>query len=179
MQRKPKAVSTLEDLVRGNFIQTPSAMFRGRLFGEFPDWFYKVDRGDWPLHVLNARHGYIGYLDEIMATYRADTGGIYSSKNRVEQLKGAMHAAEAIDVHLNYRYHEIISNTNTSRMAKIIELLAADDDWSQVGSYALKYLRKCGVANRQTMTMLKRIIKGYFPWICRIQRQVNSNLYKT
>jgi glycosyltransferase involved in cell wall biosynthesis len=29
MQRKPKAVSTLEDLVRGNFIQTPSAMFRG------------------------------------------------------------------------------------------------------------------------------------------------------
>ena len=40
--------------------------------------------GDWPLHVLNARHGLIGFLDESMAAHRMHAGGIWTSRKQFE-----------------------------------------------------------------------------------------------
>ena len=57
---EPKQISTLEDLVGGNFLQTCSVMFRNRLFDEIPDWYYGLLLGDCPLHILNADHVKIG-----------------------------------------------------------------------------------------------------------------------
>src|SRR5437762_2202436 len=65
-----KEVSMLEDLLLANIIPTCSTVFRRELFGEFPDWFYTLKLGDWPLHILNAQHGKIGYINEVMASYR-------------------------------------------------------------------------------------------------------------
>jgi len=179
MQRRPKPISTLEDLVKGNFIQTPSVMFRARLFDEFPHWYYELDRGDWPLHILNAQHGRIGYMDDIMAIYRVHGGGVYSSKSCVEQLKGAIHAAEVINRHLNYRYDRTVSKANASRLAKITDLLETNGDRVQSRYYALKYLRRYGPANRRTITMLTKIMKGYFPWMYRIQRRIDRLWHNT
>ncbi len=41
MRHKPESISTLEDLIAGNFIQTPSVVFRAHLFQRFPDWYCK------------------------------------------------------------------------------------------------------------------------------------------
>jgi len=71
-----KPVSTLDDLLRENFIPTLTALFRNRLFTDFPPWFHRVKYCDWALHVLNASHGTIGYIDAIMATYRLHDGGL-------------------------------------------------------------------------------------------------------
>jgi glycosyltransferase involved in cell wall biosynthesis len=72
----------LDDLYeQGNFIGTCSVVYRNRMFKGIPDWYYNVPVGDFPLHLLNAAHGKIGFIDEIMGVYRMHKGGVFSEKN--------------------------------------------------------------------------------------------------
>lgn len=75
-----REVSTIKNLIEGNFMQTCSVVFRNGLFGKFPDWFLEAGLGDWPLHILNAQHGDIGYLPETMSAYRVHPQGVWTSK---------------------------------------------------------------------------------------------------
>jgi len=74
----------LQYLANGNFIHTPSVVFR-KNFKEFPLWIKFSPIGDYPLHILNAQYGLIKYLPEQMAVYRIGNG-IWSSQNRVYQI---------------------------------------------------------------------------------------------
>lgn len=77
--------TTIEDLAQANYIHTPSVVFRNNLFEKFPDSFKKVPAGDYFLHLLNARHGKIKKLPDVMAVYRMHDGGIWSTKPIEEQ----------------------------------------------------------------------------------------------
>ncbi|MDG7000143.1 MAG: glycosyltransferase [Nitrososphaerota archaeon] len=78
----PAQVTTIEDLIEwGNYIQTPSVMYRNDLIKEFPEWYYRSPVGDFPLHLLNALHGKIMYIDREMAVYRVHKGGVWSQRN--------------------------------------------------------------------------------------------------
>ena len=73
-----KKSPALAELLRRNFIQTSSVMYRwnpdGKLFSEFP---LKELPGDWLLHILHARHGEIGFIPDVMAVYRRHVGGLW------------------------------------------------------------------------------------------------------
>ena len=72
-----KSVYTLRELLRGNFIPSLAVMFRnGPEHHPLPDWFYQTRYADWPLHILNAARGDIGYIDEVMGVYQQHSGGI-------------------------------------------------------------------------------------------------------
>lgn len=78
----------IEDLARGNFIHTPSVIFRNNLFKEFPAWYKDSPVGDYVLHMLNAAHGKIKYLPDAMAVYRRHANGIWSMKSQLDQSIG-------------------------------------------------------------------------------------------
>lgn len=99
---------TLEDLLEGNFIPTCSTMFRNRLFDEIPQWYYEAAMGDWPLHILNAHYGDIGFIDEIMGVHRIHGGSVWSSRNRVDLLHKSIRAAEIIQQGLSSEHREKI-----------------------------------------------------------------------
>jgi glycosyltransferase involved in cell wall biosynthesis len=63
-------VYRLNDILKGNFISNLSMMFRNQWIDDLPDWYWQMPIGDWPLHILNAQHGDIGYIDEVMGVYR-------------------------------------------------------------------------------------------------------------
>ena len=63
-------VTTITDLAKGNYIHTPSVIFRNKLFDQFPNEFRESPAGDYFLHMLNARYGKIKKLHDIMAVYR-------------------------------------------------------------------------------------------------------------
>lgn len=101
--------ATLADIWGGNFIATCSAMFRRSVLPVIPAWYdacFPVT--DWPLYVLYAEHGDIGYIPEVMAAYRLHEGGLYSplpaaAKLRsVDELYRAMNEGTA-------RRHETIA----------------------------------------------------------------------
>ena len=108
-----KEVATLEDLLHENFIPTLTVMFRNRLFGRFPDWFAELKYGDWPLHLLNAQFGKIGYLNESMAMYRVHGGGAASGAvgdidRYLRNIDGIIEVYERFNAFFAYRYDDII-----------------------------------------------------------------------
>ena len=68
----------LNDIVRGQFIHTASIMLRNGLVSELPQWFYEAPVGDWPLLVLYAQYGKIGFIDQAMSVHRVHGGGLWS-----------------------------------------------------------------------------------------------------
>jgi glycosyltransferase involved in cell wall biosynthesis len=84
--------SGLHELLRGNFIATSSVVYRRAAVAEVPAWydrFFPVT--DWPLHVLYAREGGIGYLDRALGAYRLHDGGLFSTLGEREKLEANAH----------------------------------------------------------------------------------------
>lgn len=71
---------TFEELLETNFIATCSVMYRNGLIGELPSWLFTLALLDWPLHILHAQKGHIGYLDQQMACYRIHPNSNFSSR---------------------------------------------------------------------------------------------------
>jgi glycosyltransferase involved in cell wall biosynthesis len=101
-------ISTIEDILRKNFIPACSVMFRNRLFGAFPDWFFDLKLGDWPLHILNAQYGKIGYINEVMAAYRLHRVAAWSSLTPDQIIAYAGEMFRHIDAHFVNQYHQVI-----------------------------------------------------------------------
>jgi glycosyltransferase involved in cell wall biosynthesis len=108
----PEPVTTLADLIAGNYLQTGSVMFRAGLYGELPPWYLDMPTFDWPLHVLNAEHGNIGYLDEILGVYRVHSAGFWSMRmsryESIADVEGMIRAYGTLDRHTGGRYREVI-----------------------------------------------------------------------
>lgn len=74
-----KTVLTLDDLLKANFIQTNSVMYRWALAdGKYCDVPDGILPGDWFLHLLHAKHGKIGFLPDVMSVYRKHSGGVWA-----------------------------------------------------------------------------------------------------
>jgi glycosyltransferase involved in cell wall biosynthesis len=105
---------SLEDVVLNFFIPTCSTMFRNQLPNPFPEWYYSMPMGDWPLHILNAEHGNYGYLNEILGVYRVHENSMWSSQNPALMYEKTITAAEIINRYLGYKFDEGIKR-NISR----------------------------------------------------------------
>lgn len=91
--RKP--YYTIDDLLEhSNFIPTCSVMFRNNLFNKFPEWFFNSPVGDFPLNILNAQYGKIGFINEPMAVYRRHKGGLHGGRSKAQNLKELLRAYE-------------------------------------------------------------------------------------
>ncbi len=77
--------STITDLAKYNFMQTPSVVYRNHLFESFPDYFVSSPIGDYFLHMLNAKYGKIFFLNENMAVYRIHDTSYWSSKQQIDR----------------------------------------------------------------------------------------------
>lgn len=86
-KEKTEQTYTVEQLAKGNFIHTLSAVFRHKLFRELPEQFMNSPALDYVIHLLNATHGKIKYMPEPMAVYRRHKQGIFSQLTVAEQHK--------------------------------------------------------------------------------------------
>jgi glycosyltransferase involved in cell wall biosynthesis len=77
--REVPDTTSIMDLADGNYIHTPSVVFRNKLFDQFPTLFFKAPVGDYFLHMLNAKYGKIKKMNECMAIYRLHPNGAFSS----------------------------------------------------------------------------------------------------
>jgi glycosyltransferase involved in cell wall biosynthesis len=159
--RIPKAVSTLDDLAGGNFIQTCSVMFRSRLFEEFPPWYDGSPLGDWPLHILNAEHGDIGYLDEVLAAYRVHSGGIWSAQmsryRTIEDVEKVISMYEVLNRHLKLRYAEKINKKLTPLYEKAMRILYQSRQYKRARSYARSYFLSLPLKQRIRQLFLLKV----------------------
>jgi len=73
-ENKDRKKFTTKELLKGNFIQTSSVMYRRQNYAELAP---HVTPGDWYLHLYHARFGKIGFIDETMSVYRRHAGGLW------------------------------------------------------------------------------------------------------
>ncbi len=79
--------TTIEDLFLRNYIPTASVVFRNNE-DPFPKWIDDMPIGDWPLHLNHARFGKVKYFDQVMSVYRTHDTSTWSTKSKLEMLKG-------------------------------------------------------------------------------------------
>lgn len=81
---------SLAGLWQGNPFPTCGSLFRRACVPAIPQWydsFFPVT--DWPLYILFAEQGDVGYIPEPMGAYRLHPGGLYSAQGDAAKL-GAM-----------------------------------------------------------------------------------------
>ena len=78
-----KDIYTIDDLSKGNFIHTPSVVFRNMEI-EFPEWYFSSFLGDYPLWSWLSKKGKIKYFPEKMGVYRENIG-VWSGKSQEER----------------------------------------------------------------------------------------------
>ncbi|MBI5189392.1 MAG: glycosyltransferase [Nitrospirae bacterium] len=157
--RGMRQVSTLDDIVLGNFIPSLTVMFRNGLFGDFPGWFFKTRFCDWPVHILNAQAGKMWYMDESLATYRVHPGGVTfaartDQDKSIEQLEGKVQVYELANAHLGYRYDKVINERLSGYFG---QLAIMHERNGATASAALCYLR--GIARARSRARVSYLSK--------------------
>jgi glycosyltransferase involved in cell wall biosynthesis len=104
-----KEISSLEDILMGNFMTLLSTMFRTASIRGLPEWYDDFIITDWPLYILAAEHGKIGYIDEVMGIYRYHPGGVYSPFTETQKHEITLKFYRTINKNLNYRYDKVIN----------------------------------------------------------------------
>ena len=138
---KQKEFSTVEDLLIDNFIPTAAVMYRRGLIGRV-SWAEALKMGDWVIHILNALHGKIGYIDEIMSVYVVHRGGVWSTKDSKSMLLSIVDLFEALDKHLGARYTRIIDRILRWRYLILSEVYENSSDLVTAKTYAIKSITR-------------------------------------
>jgi len=147
-----------------NPIATCSVMFRNRLFTEFPDWYFGLQLGDWPLHILNARFGRIGYLPELLSAYRVHAGGKWSALppyrtipyvvemlthvNQYFKFEYNAPIEQTITEMINYLSWDLIKNHSAEARAQVIRQIAGTTNSDVVAQMAIAAIAKAAELER-------------------------------
>lgn len=118
------AISKTHDLLERNFLATCSVVYRAGLFGDFPSWFYRVQTGDWVMHLLNSQHGDIAYLDEELAAYRLHDAGVWLSANEQQRQRWAIQGLKLLARKLGPAHRRRIREILQLRRAALADLQA-------------------------------------------------------
>ena len=153
-----KRMFTLADIISHNFVPTCSAVFRNKLFGEFPDWFLSMPMGDWPLHVLNAEHGTICYMDEVLAAHRFHEAGVWSGLETVAILLNSIAAANYLNNHYQSKFKKEINKSIAFWHWKIAQILYQKGDIEGAYCHGMKCLVTSPFSKVRTKVRLSKII---------------------
>lgn len=95
----------------GGFMATNSMMFLATYLIDLPKWMNKSPVGDYPLMLVLASKGAIGYIDEVMSAYRVEHKNSWSStmrksfRKRKNLLLGLIEMLDNFNEWTNYKYN--------------------------------------------------------------------------
>jgi glycosyltransferase involved in cell wall biosynthesis len=90
----------LQDLLWANFVGSASVLWRRPHTEQLPAWFWEVPVGDWPMHVMCAQRGWIGYIDEVMCAHRIHTRGAFVGMAEAAQVRQRLEIRRYLAAHL-------------------------------------------------------------------------------
>ncbi|MDP1623922.1 MAG: glycosyltransferase [Bacteroidales bacterium] len=100
---------TIEDLLKCNFINTPSLVIRNTDFlKRITNSYEHIPTLDWMITILASQYGKICYFPESMAVYRMHDGGIHSHKDKKYFLESAITLFEFLEQNINPEFHTAV-----------------------------------------------------------------------
>ena len=116
------SVTNILDLAHGNYIHTPSVLYRNCLTQGLPEFLNSIPIGDYPLHLLMAEHGKIKYLPEKMAVYRVHSDGYYSTLSNEEKMRGFLDVLNPLIFYFEKK-PDVMNVLKDQRFRLLIQLL--------------------------------------------------------
>jgi glycosyltransferase involved in cell wall biosynthesis len=95
--------SGLDDILMWSFIPSCTPMIRRDALVPLPRWYDDAEYGDWPLYILAAQHGRLGYIDETWAVYRRHAQGYWTGQDARRQYDGLMRFFDLLERNLDTR----------------------------------------------------------------------------
>ncbi len=95
------ALTTIDDLCRGNYITNCSSLWRREYCPEPPQWMADLLLCDYAMHLINACHGHIIYIRRPMAVYRKHRQALWSGADERRRLDNAIAVRERALEHLD------------------------------------------------------------------------------
>lgn len=133
-------ITTMENLWQGNYIATSATMFRNGVIGTVPEWytdFFPIT--DWPLHLLNAEQGKIGFINETMSVYRIHKKGMYSPYSETRKQDETLNFYNKINHCLKYKYDKIIKSSISKYFFEWAEEYYIRNDYQNAKRCAINY----------------------------------------
>ena len=147
----------IDILLRSNCLPTVSLLFRNHLFSEYPSWFESVVLADWSLNILNARHGSIMYIDEIMAVQRRHAGGTWTGRSHVDQLTDLISTARTFRPILTLAQRRLLDRHVSERRGKLILAVARGQGlWGGLQSLC-KSVHECLTTGEDVRALLQSV----------------------
>jgi glycosyltransferase involved in cell wall biosynthesis len=143
LSRPRRPILTINDLLRKNPMHTCSVMFRRGLFGDWPSWYFTLAMGDWPLHILNAEHGNIGYVDEVMAAYRVHPGGAWATQPQARRVGETIRLLEHVEGHLTGQAKRAAQFSLARHYFLGARIHFGSADWTQARRFMKLTIRMC------------------------------------
>lgn len=107
----PNEISTILDIINENIIPTCSVMYVRGTLPDIPEWTKKYWMMDWPLHLLVATKGDIGFIDIPMAAYRRHSDGACARTDFVRKYHGVIDMLEMFDKQTVFQYDRAIQRS--------------------------------------------------------------------
>lgn len=123
---------TLRRMLISDPVPTSSVMFRRAIVGEFPAWYYTIMMGDWPLLVLNLRHGNMWYDAQVAAAHRVHAGGLWSGAEPVRRRRARIEIYERLNEELRFAHDLLIRGRIARQYLALAEHHATTGESAQV-----------------------------------------------
>jgi len=169
---------TIRDLMNGNFIPSCSVMLRRGLVKRLPDWYLDMPQGDWPLYILNAQHGWIGYIDEAMAVHRIHAGSAWSGRRVSGELARILAGYEVLISNFDASYRSALRAGQARHRRKLFDALMAEKRFPAAAVCLARYARTPSSCRGSVRPLLKRLVVGMLPAGHRVYRMLRGNAAK-
>jgi glycosyltransferase involved in cell wall biosynthesis len=153
----------LADILRRNFLATPSVMFRNGVHRQIPPWYYDFESlSDWPFWVLSALSGDIVLLDRVMADYRLSSSSSMMSRGALFWYRMDAEFYEQVESILPSKWHRLVRAEKGKRYESMAYALRKQGDFPASLEAALKAFRapslidNCGSKTKALLASLVR-----------------------
>jgi len=114
----------LEEILRHDFLPSPSVVFRNGIHRELPPWYFDLaPTTDWPIYVLAALSGDIVLVDRVMADYRLTPGSSLMSKGDLVWYETDARFYEHIEKILPVKWKRLVRSEKGKRYEAMAYLL--------------------------------------------------------
>ena len=129
----------LAEIIRHNFVPSPSIMFRNGIHRDLPKWFFDLTgMADWPLLVLAGNSGDIVLLDRVMADYMLSPGSSMTSKGSLYWYAMDLQFYEHMESILPSEWHRFARAGKGKRYESMSYLLGKQGDFTASREAAVK-----------------------------------------
>jgi glycosyltransferase involved in cell wall biosynthesis len=132
----------LSEIIRSNFVPSPSIMFRNGIQRELPAWYLDFAyMTDWPVLVVAALSGDILLLDRVMADYTLTPDSSFAGKGLLYQYEMDAKFYELIEGVLPSKWHRLARAEKGKRYEWVAYLRRKQGDFTASRQAAVKGFR--------------------------------------